>query len=745
LKIKIFEYIPVQPGRNFNLRAILIILLGSAALVFSASRISGTVTDEKGRPVQDVNISILNSGIGTVSDEDGKFFLPRIPDGRYRVVFEHLCCETGYVEIESGVTDEISIEISLKNHIMDLKPITAVTTADGHPDISIGAREIALSGAGNAEEAIISVPGINVETIQGSGTRISVRGTDSKHTAVYLDGLLMNSPLDGLSDLSSVPAVMIEKIEIFKSGDAALTGRSTGGVILITTKKGTGTDGAEVYYNNALYQSGRDKFSTGRLGNHGYGASLKRGLGGGHGVFLSYSGVRYENEWSYINAAKADEYRYINNPNTPRIQSNAYMNSDNIYASYNFTSGKIDLDAGVNMGIRESGLPGWYDQPYYNAFAKRKSIIISSNIFYNPVTGLKTELTSSYSFRNDRTNISETDTLFHVDSDDIFTNYTTKLSGSYRSGIYEFKAGAEYFAESARSDGLEKAVEKRDIISGYVKTSIDKQLSGTIRLNTSGAVRKDMISGTAFDRYLLSGTASAVYENGNVSLVPSYRYSQSYTLPSFSDMFWAENLFSAGNPDLEPEYCVQHEASITGTYDLDIVKVRLNYTYYDKRLEDLIVWLKRVDGKYTPENFKEGRIKGHELSAGVELGEYIQIKAGYERMDARQFTDNIVTNDKVIIYKPAETLSASITTEFNELHAELKAEYSGSMYLNETNSIFIDPYCLFGAGLSKEFNLSKGSITVSVRADNLLDEQYQVIYGYPMPGRKIESGMKIKF
>ncbi len=745
MKIKFFEYDPAHFGRIFNFRVIPVVLLCTASLLFPGSRITGTVTDDAGKPVADVNISIFNTGIGTVSDGAGKFVLSRIPDGRYRIVFEHICCETVFREIESGMTDEISIEITMKNHVIDMTPITALTFAEGYPDVITVAREISLSGAGNAEEALVNVPGVNIENIQGTGTRISVRGTDSKHTTVYLDGVLINSPLDGLSDLSSVPAGMIEKIEIFKSGDAALTGRSTGGVISITTKKGTDTDGVEVYYNNTLYQSDRDEFSTGRLDNHGFGASLKRGFGGGHGVFLSYSGTRYENEWSFINAAKSDEYRYISNPNTPRVQSNTYSDSDDLYASYNYTSGMIDIDAGMNLGIRESGLPGWYDQPYYRAFAKKKNIILSSRILYKPVTDLRTELATSYSCRNDRTNITETDTLFHVDSDDIFENFTTKLSGSYKFDIYEFRAGAEYFTESARSDGLENTVEERRIISGYLKTSVSKQLTGSIKLNTSGTVRKDIISGSDFDKYLISGTASAFYESGDVSLVPSYGYSQSYTLPSFSDLFWAENLFSAGNPELDPEYCVQHEVSITGSYDLDIAKVRLNYTYYDKRLVDLIVWLKRVDGRYTPENFKEGRIKGHEFSAGADLGKYLQIKAGYERMDARQFTDNTVTDNKVIIYKPVEKLSADLTAEYREWRTVFSVEYNGRMYLNETNSINIDPYWLFGAEVSKDIRLLSYDLTVSVLAANLFDEQYQVIYGYPMPGRKIETGIKFKF
>ena len=66
------------------------------------------------------------------------------------------------------------------------------------------------------------------------------------------------------------------------------------------------------------------------------------------------------------------------------------------------------------------------------------------------------------------------------------------------------------------------------------------------------------------------------------------------------------------------------------------------------------------------------------------------------------------------------------------------------MFLNERNTISIDPFWLFGTRISYEHSLNdKIKIKTFLNIENLADEQYQVVYGYPMPGRSVELGLKV--
>ena len=743
MKESLFKYIPARLGRNFHFTIFVFLFLSSLQLL-AGTIITGTVRDEKGIPVTDAGIIVIGTAYGTVTDHKGRFTLPRLPEGEFRLNISHLCCEKKYADIRSGTADRIDLDIVLNMKTIELDPVYALVLPENVPHIAVTAREISLSGSKTAQEVLMKVPGVNVESVNGSRSRVSVRGTDSKHTSVYLDGVLINSPMDGSFDLGSIPSEIIEKIEIYKSGENTLSSRSVGGIINITTKKNSGADGIYATYGNSVYLSDRDDFSKNRINNHNYGAGFRRKFGNYHGFFLSFSGRRNENEWSYINAAKADEYRYINNPNTPRVQTNSYSYSDNVYASYNYSSESFEGSAGGGYSVHKYGIPGWYDEPYYEAFSSKTDLIMSGYAVYN-TDDLQYRIDTSFSQRKERTRIEEISSLYHVDSQNRFNNYTIKLQSRYTLEGLVIRAGSEFFYESVMSEYLSDSKKEREIFSFFARSEYKLELNELFSFNTSGGIRNDLISGSSFDRSLLSSSISPAFKTDRFSLIGSYSFNQSYNLPSFSDLFWAENLFSSGNPDLKPEYSVQHEASLSSVLKTGFFRLSSSYTYYDKKLEDLIVWIKRVNGKYTPQNFKRGLIRGHEVSFTAAYDEYFSLKTDYQVLDARQFTDSPVTNDKNILYKPVETLSISLSGNYDQWHAEMRVKYNGRMYLNESNSIDIYPYTLYGANISKTVKYGNSEIILNIGGENLTDEQYQVIYGYPMPGRKFETGIKIKF
>jgi outer membrane cobalamin receptor len=715
--------------------------------LLAGSEVSGIVTDTAGKPVTDVNIKLYPTSYGTVSDENGKFFLPRVSDGNYILIFEHISFIKKEVGVLSGTEDAVRLKVSLESGITELEPLSAEVISGLSSVLTLSSRKIGQLNSKNAEEILKSVADINIENTDGSRSRVSIRGTDSKHTSVYLDGTLLNSSMDGSFDLKAIPAEIVDTVEIYKAGDLTQTGSSIGGIIRIKTKKSGMLRELKISFSENLYLSDRDEFDGSRLNNHNYGISMKYPLGENSGLFISYSGSRNENEWSYINAAKADEYRYINNPNTPKVQTNAYSYSDNIFASFNYDGQRSAYNLGLNYSGYETGLPGWYDQPYYSAYSEKKNFTASGTAGFYKKEKLSFDLESSYSFRNDQVNISEIDELFYVNSDDDFENLKLKTAVKYSLDPFILRTGAEYNKESVESASLDKNERSREIKSVYSKLEYGKNiLSDKLDYRLSGSVRKDLISAADFDKFLFSFDNSAEYSKSVFIFMTKYSYSQSYNLPSFSALFWADNLFSSGNADLKPEFSVQHELSLSGSADLNYIKFKAGYTYYDKKLEDLIVWIKRTNGKYTPENFKEGRIRGHEISAGVDIfSGKMKLDVSYSHMNAKQFTDNSVTDDKYVIYKPVETFSASISCDHNDFKASFRAKYNGRMYLNESNSIDIYPFWLYGASVSKNFRTEKIQIKIFADCDNILDEQYQVIYGYPMPGRKIESGIEIKF
>ena len=96
MKVIFISYIPAS-SRIFNLTALVLFILVSD--LFSGSRFTGIVTDQNNIPIQGVNIVLYPTSLGTATDENGYFILPRINSGIYTLQFSHVAYKAKDVEV----------------------------------------------------------------------------------------------------------------------------------------------------------------------------------------------------------------------------------------------------------------------------------------------------------------------------------------------------------------------------------------------------------------------------------------------------------------------------------------------------------------------------------------------------------------------------------------------------------------------------------------------------------------------
>ena len=102
------------------------------------------------------------------------------------------------------------------------------------------ASDIKEKGFTDISELLGSISSINISTTGGIGqsTSIFMRGTESNHTKIILDGVELNPGTLGLAPIQNISINSIEKIEIIKGSSSALYGANTiGGVINISSKQ----------------------------------------------------------------------------------------------------------------------------------------------------------------------------------------------------------------------------------------------------------------------------------------------------------------------------------------------------------------------------------------------------------------------------------------------------------------------------------------------------------------------------
>ena len=129
---------------------------------------------------------------------------------------------------------------------------TVVVTANRTPqplssvlaDVSVVDRAtIERSGATGVADVLARLPGIEISRSGGLGAQTSVflRGNENRHTAVYIDGVRVDSQSTGGAQWEQIPLDQIDRIEVLRGPAAAVYGSdAVAGVVQLFTKRGQG-------------------------------------------------------------------------------------------------------------------------------------------------------------------------------------------------------------------------------------------------------------------------------------------------------------------------------------------------------------------------------------------------------------------------------------------------------------------------------------------------------------------------
>ena len=242
---------------------ILLVLLSPLALMAQQMKIQGVVISaEDGEPIIGASVTVKgNTGIGTVTDLDGKYSLS-IPKSTKKIVISYIGMKTqeatpsGSMKItlepDAQQLDEVVVTGMQK---MDKRLFTGATT-------KISAEDAKLDGIADVSRALEGrAAGVSVQNVSGTfGTapKIRVRGATSIYGSSkplwVVDGVIMEESVDvSADDLSSGDAVTlissaiaglnaddIESFQVLKDGSATSIygARAMAGVVVVTTKKG---------------------------------------------------------------------------------------------------------------------------------------------------------------------------------------------------------------------------------------------------------------------------------------------------------------------------------------------------------------------------------------------------------------------------------------------------------------------------------------------------------------------------
>lgn len=214
-------------------------------------------------------------------------------------------------------------------------------------------------------------------------------------------------------------------------------------------------------------------------------------------------------------------------------------------------------------------------------------------------------------------------------------------------------------------------------------------------------------------------------------------YGTGFRSPSFLDLY-GRSAFYVGNPNLKPEHARGWDAGI----DLYTLPYRstVGVTWFENRYSDLIM------GDFTKfpstvANVARARTRGIEVSAQLHLVEHVEARLSYTYLEAHN-----LTNGTRLLRRPRQSGSADLWRDFGggfSLGAGV-AYAADRRDIDAATFLTIDGENYTVARLYGAYELSRG-LTLKVRLENLLNEQYEPVNGYPAPGFGAFGGVEWRF
>ncbi|GLP99505.1 TonB-dependent receptor domain-containing protein [Methylophaga thalassica] len=522
-------------------------------------------------------------------------------------------------------------------------------------------------------------PGIDMTQNGGLGktSGVSIRGTNSDHVLVLVDGVKWYSATSGSSALQDFPVSQIERIEIVRGPRAGLYGsEAIGGVIQIFTKSG----------------------SLGKpTPNFTVSAGTKNTLRSQAGVSGGNETTKYNLSYSYdtTNGINAREER---NPDHDGYRNQSVSLKVNQQWIENWST---------DVNLLRSNARNHYDgssvNKNYVTDTVQQILGLNNNISVNDTWSMSFDLSES----RDRSQN-------YVD-DEITTNYNTRHR--YAGWINHLRLNAQHQVNI----GLEYENDKIDSSDTYVSDSRDNK---AVFASWEAEIDKNswLLSARHDDNesfgHETTGTADYGYQLSE-QLKLTANAGTGFKTPTFNDLYYPLDSFGyEGNPDLKPEKSTSYGIGVQGTPSWG----RWAVNTYKNKIRNLIVW------DTSPSNVDVAKIKGVEFEVTTSLADW-QVSA-----DASFLQPEDDKTGNVLPRRAKRLANIHLDRSWGDWSTGASWKLRGHSYDDADNDERLGGYGLLDLRVAYQVD---PDWTVRLTGQNMLNKDYQTVEDYYSLGRTV--------
>ena len=633
----------------------------------------------------------------------------------------------------------VMAELPTSAQEMDDLVVTATRLATPRGELAssvtvITAEDIQRRQFRSVPQALRSVPGLHVVQTGGPGQQTSVfmRGANSNHTLVLIDGVEVSDPSSpaGAVDFSNLWLDNIERIEIVRGPQSTLYGSDAiGGVIQITTRRGEGKlHGAgklEGGSDNTVNQQASAAGSTDRV-SYSFGVTHTDTDGD------SVTPARLRN------GVSAEDDNYENWTTSARLGM-AVSDTLEVTVFGRYIDSETDLDPELEMF-------GFGTTEDRDARLEQTEYLLRGEATAQLLAGLW-EATFSTSYtdydrknRNDRQSPTETLTrtsfdgdklkfelkndFYPVDAHILTLGLETEKENMDSGGFSDF--GGFFIGEETNADARNKAVYTQD------QFSYGERIFGTI------GMRYDDYDGFGSE---ITYRVAPVYVHRQTNTRLKASVGTGFKAPTLfqTEGFTPNNFgsFYRGNPDLDPEESFGWEVGM----EQMLWGERLNFgvTWFKSDIDDLMQVVFDPSFNSTYENIDDADIQGAETFIQLRPLESLSVRLDYTYTDAE---DNDTGEpllrrpkhklDLDVEFQPVSRVSINMAVNYVSDYKDISRETSGIIKGDDYAVLDIAADYL----LNKQWRLFG-------RVENATDEHYEPADGFQASDRGLFAGAEL--
>ena len=551
--------------------------------------------------------------------------------------------------------------------------------------------QIKARGFKDAIDAISSAPGVTSKqngSFGGVGT-IRIRGASSSQTLVLVDGVPVNdssSPAGGYN-FEYLNTSNIQSIEVLKGSQSTLWGSDAiGGVINIYTKQPESTSFG----------------ASAEIGSFG----LKRGSAD---INFAGSNSRFRvstSKTSVDGISKADEKD--GNSEDDGFESESYS-----------MSGSIDLDSLILKG----SLSYMESQVEYDSYG------FATGVQDGDERSNTDEFIGSISAFFDLFDDKLQNSIFISQSDinrDYYSNGSFSFGAEGKRELIRYQGNIEVNEFNKVAFGLESEESKVDVDESTIDGSfLLYEFRPNSKITISTGIRNDDHEG--FGSKTTRRITGTFKPSDNLIIRSSW--GEGFKVPTiFQSTYFCCGATSA-NSSIRPETSTSYDFG----FELFFNEMNSNFsiTYFDQDINDQINFSFGVGGY---ENIDKVNSEGFEIALDYQISKLMSLYLNYSYIDSVDGNGSSLfyvakdSGEAGLIYEPNNSFSGSIIARYNgsesssygKIDSWIRFDVNGSYKLSGTNELYF-------------------------RIENLLDEEYQQIFGYGTPERSGFIGLRSKF